>query len=174
MFHAEIAFESRPASVAAARRFVLEALASAGASAEAWAAAHAVSELATNAVVHAGTPYLVRVFVDDSAVRVAVTDGLPATDVTALAVTTATTGRGLRLVASLSRDWGIDAGLATKTVWCEIARVPSETSGRDVGELSVRLHAREHADGAVTAGPRDTADDAPSADARTMRCRDVA
>jgi anti-sigma regulatory factor (Ser/Thr protein kinase) len=83
VFHAEIAFEGRPGSVAAARRFVLEALASAGASEEAWAAAHAVSELATNAVVHAGTPYVVRVFVDDSAVRIAVTDGSPAAAVAA-------------------------------------------------------------------------------------------
>jgi anti-sigma regulatory factor (Ser/Thr protein kinase) len=78
-----------------------------------------VSELATNALVHGQTPFVVTLSRADDTVRVMVSDdsawrerrdGAPEHALQA-------GGRGLGIVKVLSRDWGVIAGEGSKTVW---------------------------------------------------------
>jgi serine phosphatase RsbU (regulator of sigma subunit) len=81
-----------------------------------------VTELVTNAVLH--TPngdVQLRVEELPEAVRVEVEDAGHAMPVAVRESTTAMTGRGLALVAALSRAWGVDSGSpGHKVVWAEI------------------------------------------------------
>ena len=79
-----------------------------------------LSELATNAVVHAGTAFTVDVHVNGT-VRVAVGDGDPA-GVVAIRPSRPLEegGRGLALVDALSTDWGVTRTGVGKTVWFEL------------------------------------------------------
>lgn len=113
-------FSAETASVPAARRFVratlqdLELL-------SAWDAAEMlVSELVTNAVLHARTSFTVSVERHDQAVRVSVTDLSSATPRQRSYGNDSTTGRGLRLVATIALSWGVDRTVAGKTVWFEV------------------------------------------------------
>lgn len=85
-----------------------------------------VSELATNAVLHARTPFEVRVKVGDGHVRVEVHDGTGRRPVRRYFSDQATSGRGLRLIETLCRAWGVepDADGAGKTVWAEVSLGP--------------------------------------------------
>jgi anti-sigma regulatory factor (Ser/Thr protein kinase) len=87
----------------------------------------AVTELVTNACLHARTPIVVAMRVlADHAVRIEVTDESPRVPEQRRFDTMATTGRGLRLLESYGR-WGVDTPappLTGKTVWFE----PSEDS----------------------------------------------
>ena len=132
MHQTEVRFEGVPTSVSAARHLVSEILDAAGAPEQCWSAAQIVSELATNAIIHAGTDFVVRLTVAESVVRIAVTDGRPSALATKRRFSTeTTTGRGLRLVETLSRSWGVDAAESSKTVWCELVRMHD---GRDDSE----------------------------------------
>lgn len=114
-------------SVVAARRIVLSAL-------DLWKlpdqvhddAALIVSELASNAVFHARTPFTVSVVRLGAGVRVEVSDGsseLPAAaagmpeDLLAIR---SMTGRGLPLVAAMSDRWGCDPRADGKVMWAEV------------------------------------------------------
>ena len=83
-------------------------------------AAALVSELATNAVIHARTPFTLVVSRIEDRVRVDVHDGsavLPRRRAYGL---DAATGRGLRLISTMSSDWGIEAETGGKVVWFEL------------------------------------------------------
>ncbi|HSC03038.1 MAG TPA: MEDS domain-containing protein [Solirubrobacteraceae bacterium] len=79
-----------------------------------------VSELATNAVIHAGTPFSVAVRSDGSAVRISVQDWSSMQPVMREDNPDALAGRGLRLIAMVSRSWGVEYGPDGKTVWAEL------------------------------------------------------
>lgn len=85
-----------------------------------------LSELVSNAVLHAGTECRARVTLGAGRVRVEISDGdthrLPSKQAYD---ETAVTGRGLHLVESISARWGVEVEAATKTVWFEIDR-PAE------------------------------------------------
>jgi anti-sigma regulatory factor (Ser/Thr protein kinase) len=112
------------ASVRAARRFVADALREAGQEPLLDDAVLAVSEVVTNAVIHAGTPMDLAVRAGRDGVRVEVADsnrrrprfrddaGLP------------TTGRGLRLLDALAADWGTEARPEGKAVWFRLPPAP--------------------------------------------------
>ena len=112
-------FEPEPASVGAARRYAVGALQASTARHLQHDVRMVVSELATNAVLHARTPFTITVLADVTGVRVAVTDAsrtrprLPRRG-----DLSDTTGRGLRIVAQLSADWGVDVHDDGKTTWC--------------------------------------------------------
>jgi len=82
----------------------------------------AVSELVTNAVLHAGSEIRLRVKALPSWVRVEVFDGSPHLPRPIGTEGVAATGRGLRLVAELVDRWGAESEGEGKVVWCEVSR----------------------------------------------------
>jgi anti-sigma regulatory factor (Ser/Thr protein kinase) len=81
-----------------------------------------VTELATNAVLHARTGFTVRIHVDDECVRVSVTDADPSIPSATTPAPGDSGGRGLFLVNQLAARWGIDPDPPGKTVWFELAK----------------------------------------------------
>jgi len=81
-----------------------------------------VSELATNAVIHARTPFTITVSRDGDTIRVGVHDRSAVSPRRRAYGLDATTGRGLRLVATIASNWGIDAEPGGKVVWFEVRR----------------------------------------------------
>jgi two-component sensor histidine kinase len=78
-----------------------------------------VSELVTNAMVHARSAPTLRLIVHPAKVRVEVADDSRTMPVIAPDDAMATSGRGLRLVDRLSVDWGVIGEEAGKVVWFE-------------------------------------------------------
>ncbi len=76
-----------------------------------------VSELVTNAVLHARTELTVKVRPDGNGVRFEVRDGDRGGPMPKRYVTDSPTGRGMRLVAGLARAWGVDRGAQGKAIW---------------------------------------------------------
>jgi len=105
----------------AARRLVVGALRRWGVAAVADDAALVASELATNAVLHARSPFTVGVQRSDDGVRVSVTDAAAGLPVPRAPAPGATSGRGLRMVEALAAAWGTTARADSKTVWAELA-----------------------------------------------------
>ena len=93
-----------------------------------------VSELATNALVHAAGGFEVSVERSDATVFVSVSDRGEGTPVLQAPPSSEPHGRGLRIVDKLADDWGIsplsDGDRRGKTVWFRLAMHSS-----DVGEL---------------------------------------
>jgi anti-sigma regulatory factor (Ser/Thr protein kinase) len=88
-----------------------------------------VSELATNAVLHAHTPFAVIVRLTGDRVRIAVTDENPAVPVVKDYGVDAVTGRGMQLVAALAADWGTEPVSHGKSVWFEMAAADDLVGG---------------------------------------------
>lgn len=83
-----------------------------------------VSELVTNALVHAGTPVSLRIVAEPTALRVEVHDGSSHLPVRRRWADTAGTGRGLLIVEDYCDRWGSTPTLAGKVVWFEIGHLP--------------------------------------------------
>lgn len=118
--HAGHNFAATPSSVAGARQFVARTLREWGLRSN--DAVLLVSELATNAVLHAHSDYVVDVNQADDVLRVAVTDANPdaPTPASQEVPPDATGGRGLALVVRMARRWGYELAAASKTVWFEV------------------------------------------------------
>jgi anti-sigma regulatory factor (Ser/Thr protein kinase) len=80
------------------------------------------SELASNAVRHARTPFRVSLMRRGAAIRIAVRDASFDPPEHHTWDHSASGGRGVRLVAALSCAWGTDEEVDGKTVWAELAR----------------------------------------------------
>lgn len=78
------------------------------------------SELVTNALLHAGTGFEVRLDTDPNRVRVEVHDGGQRLPLASAATMDATGGRGLLLVGQIANDWGVDRSVGGKSVWFEM------------------------------------------------------
>jgi anti-sigma regulatory factor (Ser/Thr protein kinase) len=89
-----------------------------------------VSELATNAVLHARTPFGLTISTNGPNVRVAVADRSQSTPILKDFGPEAVTGRGMRLVDTLSRRWGTEPHDEGKTVWFELE---AEAADREAG-----------------------------------------
>lgn len=118
--HAGLRLGADVRSASKARRFVDETL-------RQWDCADAldtvtllVSELVTNAVIHAGTPVTVCLALFADRLRVEVRDGSPRLPAQRSYGVQATTGRGLQLVSVLASSWGVSIDEGGKTVWCEV------------------------------------------------------
>ena len=109
-------------SPARARRFVVRALEASGLVDLADTAELLVSELVTNAVLHARSKIVVRVDVDGQRLRVEVRDDTTGTPQVRSYGAQATTGRGLLLVETLATRWGFKPQAAGKAVWFELER----------------------------------------------------
>jgi hypothetical protein len=87
-----------------------------------------VSELATNAVIHARTPYRIAVSHEGDTVRVGVPDLSAVIPRRRAYGLDATTGRGLRLVATLASGRGVDPETEGKAVWNERRVLPRRSA----------------------------------------------
>lgn len=113
-------FHAGGSAPAAARRFALGEL-QAGAGVDLKdSVALILSELATNAILYGGGEFSVAVTPLAHAVRISVQDPSPELPVVRDATGMDRTGRGLQLVAALSREWGADRRCDGKTVWAEL------------------------------------------------------
>ena len=129
-----LVMESLASSVAHARRHVRQVLRHLGREALEETAELGVSELVSNAVLHARTPFTLTVrSMPSGRVRIEVDDSSPVLLQPRHFDTMATTGRGLQLVGSLSFDWGIevrtDPLTPGKTVWFEPQEITGEVDG---------------------------------------------
>jgi anti-sigma regulatory factor (Ser/Thr protein kinase) len=115
-------FEPKPRNVRAAREFVADTLRDEGFAGDPDVVLLLTSELVTNAVRHAATPFEIRVDVEPDKVRVAVIDEdvehppevrHPGPD--------ETNGRGLLLVDQLAAVWGSNRDGRNKSVWFTFA-----------------------------------------------------
>lgn len=133
---AELPLAAAPQSVSASRAFVQGALSRMPADLVATATL-LVSELVTNAVVHAHTDLLLTLQRLDGALRVQVADRLPlAVPRPIVANGDDENGRGLMLVAALSARWGTERDQLGKRVWFEIPfPVPSASDVPDAQGL---------------------------------------
>jgi anti-sigma regulatory factor (Ser/Thr protein kinase) len=75
------------------------------------------SELVTNTVVHAHTPFELRVVFEEPRLTVEVRDDSPALPAAFQAQADDERGRGLALVDALSEHWGVRAEPHGKAVW---------------------------------------------------------
>jgi len=110
----------QPSSVGEARRLVRDSLASAGREDLVETAELLVSEVVTNALLHAGTPIDLAVFVTDGGLRVEVGDGSRQFPSHRGYAPTAGTGRGLMLLQQMVDDWGVLPNALGKTVWFQL------------------------------------------------------
>lgn len=112
-----------PRSVRRARSHVRERLDAWGLSELVDDANLVVSELATNAVVHAHSSYTVAAVRQVGSVRLEVHDEGGGTVRPAPGTPDGLGGRGLLLVSALSSAWGVREDADGKTVWAELAAV---------------------------------------------------
>ena len=104
-----------------ARHFVADTL-------EAWRcsslvddAALIVTELATNAVVHARSDFIVTLTRGEGDVRISVQDSSLVAPTVATAPRGSTSGHGLTLVAAVANRWGDGSVGSSKVVWAELS-----------------------------------------------------
>ncbi|WP_354642510.1 SpoIIE family protein phosphatase [Kitasatospora camelliae] len=132
-------FEPVGRSAAAARAFVRDALLGWGLPEVVDDAIVLVSELVTNAVVHAGTAAEVCCLREEESVRIEVTDRHPERDLPSFAHVSAASsdryadpdgegGRGLLMCSALSTSWGVEYSAGRKTVWFRLA-LPEHVPG---------------------------------------------
>ena len=140
---------AHPSSVRAARRAIREWLSGVGCEALAEDAELAVSELVTNALVHAGTPVEMVAHVDLGFVRIEVADGSVHLPRVREYASTAGTGRGLKLLDRTVDRWGAHRTGLGKVVWFELSSdeegtrtpdvEPDDVPPSDAGAVSVEL-----------------------------------
>jgi PAS domain S-box-containing protein len=127
------AFERRlppqPSSVAEARQLVRALLAETHRDDLVETAVLLVSEIVTNALLHAGTAIDVAAFLDKHGLRVEVGDGSLHLPMRRNYAATAGTGRGLRLLEEMVDEWGVSRRRHGKTVWFRLSGEDAEHDG---------------------------------------------
>ncbi len=99
-----------------------------------------VSELVTNAVLHAGTDLVVTVHRLADRIRVDVADGSTQEPVVRDYPTEASTGRGLTLFDTLASNWGVELSTRGKIVWFELlVDQPIETDHASDGRFDFTI-----------------------------------
>ena len=112
------AWPSHPRHVADAREFVSLRLRAHGLEGHVDVVRLVVSELATNAVVHAAGPFTVSLERQNGSLTLRVTDtSLQPLRGPIFSTSQSPSGRGLHIVASLSSGWGVNPERHGKTVW---------------------------------------------------------
>lgn len=122
---AERTFAGVPACARIARHFAIETLLHWGEGSVAEDAALVVAELAGNAVQHTAAEFTLTLRSSPSGVRISVRDSSVFPAVRREAKPTATSGRGLALIAAVSDQWRCEPDERGKVVWAELARHPS-------------------------------------------------
>ena len=80
-----------------------------------------VSELVTNAVLHARGPIEFEVTVEDDVIELRVTDQTTELPKIRFANGDQIGGAGLRIVDRLARYWGVEQRAGGKVVWCQLS-----------------------------------------------------
>ena len=122
-----LAVPSVPASVAAIRRYAVDAATRHGYERTAEVVQLLVSEVATNALVHGAGEVEVRVTPAGARLRIDVADASPELPWPREAGPEAENGRGLGLVAALADDWGAYLRPPGKVVWFEVGSAATWT-----------------------------------------------
>ncbi|HLI37776.1 MAG TPA: SpoIIE family protein phosphatase [Streptosporangiaceae bacterium] len=140
---ASAVYQPEPEAAAAARKFVRDTLRSwdlPGRSADAARlvddAVLLTSELVTNALVHAGTPFEVTCGLAGGELEVAISDKHPTRtlrDIPMAESLPAERGRGLLLPSALASCWGVTYGKTAKAVWFRMS-LPDDARGGEAGE----------------------------------------
>ena len=123
----ELALEPEARSPAVARRWLRGQLTDLGREQLGETAELLVTEVVTNALLHAGTQIRVRLRPEGRGVRVEVADESSAEPVRRSVSPMATIGRGLATLDQLASDWGWTVTDEGKTVWFLIRPDPSAT-----------------------------------------------
>lgn len=132
-----------------ARRFLVQTLDRWDLQGVEYDASVVLSELTTNAVLHAGTDLRVKISYDDRVLTLEVTDGSPKLPMARRPNPRAATGKGLVLVEALATQWGVRPEPAGKTIWASFAEAGVlETSPPTIRRL------RPQARGKATGGTR--------------------
>lgn len=117
-----ITLEPAPQSVRQARHFVTEQLRAHELPDLVEDVGLVTSELTTNAVQYADKPVTVRLEGTVQDLRLTVSDDSTLAPVPCQPSASDTSGRGLGIVASISKDWGVVAGMSdVKSVWASFA-----------------------------------------------------
>ena len=103
-----------------ARHFVSDVLADAGIGDRFEDATLVVTELATNAVIHARSDFTVAVQVQDDYVSISVSDGTPGLASRSEWPEERNGGRGLRIVSGLADRCGVELAGSGKRVWAHL------------------------------------------------------
>jgi anti-sigma regulatory factor (Ser/Thr protein kinase) len=109
-------FPAQPGSVKAARAAIHDALTGVDPSVVE-SVVLMVSELTTNAILHARTEFTVELETSADQLRVTVSDAGPGDPALKTPARDTTTGRGLQIVERLADQWGIADGTPGKSVW---------------------------------------------------------
>jgi anti-sigma regulatory factor (Ser/Thr protein kinase) len=133
----ETALPAELPSVTKGRHFVREMLQDWNLSALQTDAELGVSELVANAVLHGGTPISVEIRVDRH-LTISVFDGNPRLHrPLAPAGREVEGGRGLRIIAAIAHDWGVDAVPGGKAIWFSLER-PAAGGDGDIVSIGSR------------------------------------
>lgn len=127
-------FPAELQSVRAARRFLRAALHDWNSDDYDYAAPLVLTELATNATLHARTPYSVRLRLEPTHLVVEVLDSSPRLPRARHYATDSATGRGLNLVDSFSDTWGTASTPDGKVVWAHVR--PDDPTAFTVPDLA--------------------------------------
>jgi len=123
--------------VAVARRFVSDALRRWDAAGQRETAVLLVSELVSNAVVHAHTEIALTLRYDRGLITVGVRDGSDQLPARSDVPPAATSGRGLQMVDALAVDWGVlrvpEGG---KVIWFALGSMPSGPEDHPLGRAA--------------------------------------
>jgi anti-sigma regulatory factor (Ser/Thr protein kinase) len=117
---ASLTFPAELQSVGAARRFLRATLREWNNDAYDYAAPLVLTELATNATLHARTPYTVLLRLELTYLVVEVLDSSPRLPQARHYATDSATGRGITLVDSFSDTWGTTPTPDGKVVWAHV------------------------------------------------------
>ncbi len=149
--------DPEPRSVRLARAWIVDELGRIGREDLADSAALAVSELVTNAILHAEPPIVVRLAGTPAHPRVEVHDRSQAPpsvrDLSDDSRLLATVGRGLSIVSMYSTTWGAEVSPSGKMVWFEPAVEPGQPSTDGPPRLGDLYALSEPGDAALGAAP---------------------
>lgn len=134
MSEASLTFPAELDSVSAARRFLRTTLLGWNNGNYDFAAPLVLTELVTNATLHARTPYTVLLRLEPSHLVVEVVDSSPRLPQVRNYAVDAATGRGIKIVDSFSATWGARSTPDGKVVWAHV--LPDEPSMRTFTQLS--------------------------------------
>jgi len=132
---ASLVFSAGLKTVRDARRFLARTLEGWGCDDYDFAASVVLSELATNAALHARTPYRVRLRLETTHLAISVADANPQRPQLRRYALDATTGRGMNLIEALCTRWGTTPTDDGKTVWAHVRPDDSVALTVDVDEL---------------------------------------